>query len=137
MVVYIHVAPKPSFVNTQLLDPPRGARPSWRPGVVPRGVNIEVLKPPPPPPRLGEPGTNPPRDAIEQAWDGGRLVVATFRPFDFGVGTGGFASVTTFLSDGMIEVLPMPNPFHQRLVRFLFRALEALGVTTRLRCEQG
>jgi hypothetical protein len=30
--------------------------------------------------------------------------MATFRPFDFGVGTGGFASVTTFTSDGMIEV---------------------------------
>lgn len=28
-------------------------------------------------------------------------------------------------SDGMIEVLSVPNPFHQRLVRFLFRALES------------
>lgn len=29
------------------------------------------------------------------------------------------------LSDGYIEVLPMPNPFHQRIVRFLFRLLES------------
>lgn len=28
------------------------------------------------------------------------------------------------LSDGYIEVLPMPSPFHQRVVRFLFRLLE-------------
>jgi Uma2 family endonuclease len=29
------------------------------------------------------------------------------------------------LSDGCIEVLPMPNPFHQWIVRFLFEALRA------------
>jgi Uma2 family endonuclease len=29
------------------------------------------------------------------------------------------------LSDGCIEVLPMPSPFHQRLVRFLFELLQA------------
>ena len=64
-----------------------------------------MLKPPPRPPILGEPGTNPPRDAVEEAsWDGGRLIVATFRSFDYGVGTGGFPSVTTFLSDGAVEV---------------------------------
>lgn len=28
------------------------------------------------------------------------------------------------LSDGCIEVLPMPSPFHQRIVRVLFRLLE-------------
>jgi Uma2 family endonuclease len=28
-------------------------------------------------------------------------------------------------SDGLIQVLPMPNPFHQRIVKFLFRLLEA------------
>jgi Uma2 family endonuclease len=28
------------------------------------------------------------------------------------------------LSDGYVEVLPMPNPFHQRVVKFLFRLLE-------------
>ena len=104
VVVYIRVAPGSTPVNTRPLDAPRGARPPWRPGVVPRGINIEVLKAPPPPPRLGEPGTSPPRDAYEEPWTGGHLVVATFRPSDFGVGTGGFASVTTFLSDGMIEV---------------------------------
>ena len=29
------------------------------------------------------------------------------------------------LSDGSIEVLPMPSPFQQRIVRFLFRLLES------------
>jgi Uma2 family endonuclease len=29
------------------------------------------------------------------------------------------------LSDGQIEVLSMPNPYHQRIVRYLFRLLEA------------
>ncbi len=29
------------------------------------------------------------------------------------------------LSDGNLEVLPMPSPFHQRIVRFLFRLLES------------
>lgn len=29
------------------------------------------------------------------------------------------------LSDGYIEVLPMPTPFHQRVVRWLFRLLES------------
>jgi Uma2 family endonuclease len=29
------------------------------------------------------------------------------------------------LSDGYIEVLPIPTPFHQRIVRFLFRLLES------------
>jgi Uma2 family endonuclease len=29
------------------------------------------------------------------------------------------------LSEGQIEVLPMPKPFHQRIVRYLFRVLEA------------
>jgi len=105
VVLYIHVAPAPGFANMSLLLPPPGARPLWQPGVVPRGVRIEMLKPPPSPPVLGEPGTNPPRDAVtEESWDGGRLVVATYRPFDYGVGTGGFPSVTTFLSDGAVEV---------------------------------
>jgi hypothetical protein len=27
-------------------DPPRGARPPWRAGVVPLGVHIEILTPP-------------------------------------------------------------------------------------------
>ena len=105
IVLYIHVAPVPGFVNTSLLVPPPRGRSVWQPGIVPLGVRIEMLKPPPRPPILGEPGTNPPRDAVEEAsWDGGRLVVATFRSFDYGVGTGGFPSVTTFLSDGAVEV---------------------------------
>lgn len=29
------------------------------------------------------------------------------------------------LSDGCVEVLPMPSPYHQRIVRFLFRLLES------------
>jgi len=33
-------------------------------------------------------------------------------------------SLMVELSDGYIEVLPMPNPFHQRIVKFLFRLLE-------------
>ena len=32
------------------------------------------------------------------------------------------------LSDGSVEVLPMPTPFHQRIVRFLFRMLEAFVI---------
>jgi hypothetical protein len=105
VVLYIHVAPAPGFVNRSLLVPPARGRPLWQPGVLPLGIRIEMLKPPPPPPVLGAPGTNPPRDAVEEAsWDGGRLVVATFRSFDYGVGTGGFPSVTTFLSDGGVEV---------------------------------
>jgi hypothetical protein len=37
-------------------------------------------------------------------WDGGRLLVATFEPSHYGEGTGSSPSVTTFLSDGWIEV---------------------------------
>jgi len=29
-------------------------------------------------------------------------------------------------SDGCIEVLPMPSPFHQRIVKYLFRLLETI-----------
>jgi hypothetical protein len=35
---------------------------------------------------------------------GVQLVLATFRPFDFGAGAGRLPSVTTFLSDGVVEV---------------------------------
>lgn len=106
IVLYIQVTPGPGVVNTQLLVPPARVRPSWRLGVVPRAVRVEQLKSPPAPPRLGEPGTDPPRGATEiGAWTGGRLILAAFRPFDYGVGTGRFPSVTTFLSDGVVEVL--------------------------------
>jgi hypothetical protein len=104
VVLYIRVTPQPGIVNMQLLEPPPEVRPFWRPGVIPRGIRIEMLKPPPPAPALGEPGTNPPRGATEEGWNGGQLIVATFRPFDYGVGLGTFPSVTTFLSDGAIEV---------------------------------
>ena len=105
VVLYVRVAPRPGIVNAGLLEPPRGARPSWRPGVVARAVQIEVLAPPPAPPALGQPGTDLPRGVTEEsAWDGGRLVRATFRPLDYGVGAGRYASVTTFLSDGVVEV---------------------------------
>jgi hypothetical protein len=105
VVLYIHVAPAPGVVNRSLLVPAPRGRPLWQPGMVPLGVRIELLKSPPRPPALGAPGTDPPRDAVEDAsWDSGRLMVATFRPFEYGVGTGGFSSVTTFLSDGGVEV---------------------------------
>lgn len=90
---------------SRLLDAPRGVRPSWRPGVVPRGVHVDVLDAPPPPSELGDPGSDLPRDASEdRGWTCGRLVIATFRPFDDGAGLGRAPSVTTFLSDGVVEV---------------------------------
>ena len=105
LVLYIRVDPGPGLVNTRLLDPPPKGRPSWRLGATPRGVHVELLKPPPRPSTLGEPGTNPPRDAVEEApRNGAQLVLATFRPFDYGVGTGHLPSVTTFLSDAVIDV---------------------------------
>lgn len=105
VVLYVRVSPGPGLAHTRLLDPPRGARPSWRPGVIPRAVHIEVLAQPPAPSPLGEPGTDPPSDTIEEThWDGGRLLLATFRPQDYGVGTGRLPSVTTFLSKGVVEV---------------------------------
>jgi Uma2 family endonuclease len=33
------------------------------------------------------------------------------------------------LSDGCIEVLPTPNPLHQRIVKFIFRLLESFVIT--------
>ena len=105
LVLYIRVAPGPGLVNTQLLEPPRKGRPSWRPGAAPHGIHIELLKPPPRPSRLGEAGTSLPRDAIEESpRNGVQLVLATFWPFHYGVGAGRLPSVTTFLSDGVVEV---------------------------------
>lgn len=104
-VLFVRVMPRPGVVNTELLIPPRGTRLAPRAEVEPRGVRIELLKPPPGPPALGVPGTDPPRGAHEEnRWDGGRLVRATFRPLDYGVGTGPYVSVTVFLSDGLVEV---------------------------------
>jgi hypothetical protein len=105
LVLYIRVAPEAGLVNTRLLDPPSKGRPSWRLGAMPRAIHVELLKPPPRPSTLGEPGTKPPRDAIaEERRHGVQLVLATFRPFEYGVGTGDLPSVTTFLSDGVVEV---------------------------------
>ena len=105
VVLYIRLTPGPGVLNTQLLAPPRGAVPAWRPGVVPRAVHIELLRPPLPPRDLQEPGTDPPADAVEaRVWPGGRLLQAVFRSLRYGYGTGRFPSVTTFLSDGTVEV---------------------------------
>jgi hypothetical protein len=104
VVLYVRVAPEPGIVDTRLLDAPQGARPLWRPGIVPRGVRIELLARPPVPPALGEPGTDPPRGAITEEHERYRLILATFRPWDYGVGAGRLPSVTIFLSESVIEV---------------------------------
>lgn len=105
VVLYVRVAAEPGVEDTRLLEAPPAARPSWRPGVVPCGVHIEVLTPPPAPSGFGEPGTDPPRSAIyEEHGERYRLVIATFQPQDYSVGAGQFPSVTVFLSDGMVEV---------------------------------
>lgn len=104
VVLYVHVAPVPGVVDTRLLDAPPRVGPSWRPGVVPRGVRIEVLMPPPASSGLGEPGTDPPQGAITEEHERYRLVLATFRSLDYGVGAGCLPSVTIFLSDGVVEV---------------------------------
>ena len=104
VVLFVRVAPEPGVVDTRLLDIPQGARPSWWPGVLPRGVRVEVLALPPAPSGLGEPGTDPPEGAITEEHGRYRLTLAAFRPLDYGVGAGRFPSVTVFLSDGVVEV---------------------------------
>jgi hypothetical protein len=105
VLLYVRVQPSPGRLNARPLLPPRGAAPVWRPGVVPRAVEIELRAPPPPPMQLGAAGTEPPRGTIEEkVWDGGRLLVATYRPLDYSVGAGPYPSVTTFVSDGVVEV---------------------------------
>ena len=105
VVLYIRLTPSPGVLNTKLLEPPRGAAPPWRPGVMPRAVHIELLRSPLRPRDLEEPGTDPPSDASEaRVWPGGRLLQAVFRSLHYGYGTGRFPSVTTFLSDGTVEV---------------------------------
>ena len=80
VVLYIRLTPSPGVLNTKLLEPPRGAAPSWRPGVVARAVHIELLRSPLRPRNLEEPGTDPPSDASEaRVWPGGRLLQAVFR----------------------------------------------------------
>jgi hypothetical protein len=105
VVLYIRVDPGPGILNRGLLEPPGKARPERDRGAAGRGIHIEVLKPPPAPSALGEPGSDLPRNATDEAqWEGGRLVLATFESMAFGVGTGRFPSVTTFLSGGMADV---------------------------------
>jgi hypothetical protein len=104
VVLYVRVASEPGVVDTRLLDAPPNVGPSWRPGVVPRGVRIEVLTLPPALSGLGEPGTDPPQGAITEEHGRYRLVLATFRSLDYGVGAGRLPSVTIFLSDGVVDV---------------------------------
>jgi hypothetical protein len=106
VVLYLRLGADQGFSKTRLLEPPRGGRMSWRPGIVPLGIWIELLKAPPRPSTLGDPGTYPPRDAIEEAegWGGGTLFLAAFRPFDYGVGLGPLPTVAVILSDGVVEV---------------------------------
>lgn len=105
VLAYIRLLPGPGVLNPRRLLPPHGARDSWRPGVVPRAVHIETIAPPPRSPSLATPGTDPPRGTVvARTWEGGRLLIATFRPMDYGVGAGPHPSVTTFLSDGVVEV---------------------------------
>jgi hypothetical protein len=106
IVLYIRVDGTPAGpIRLEPPRPPADARPSWRPGVVARAIHIKRLLDPPAPSELGEPGTDLPRNAVEvESWPGGQVVSTTFRPLDYAVGTGRFSSVTTFLSDGVIEV---------------------------------
>jgi hypothetical protein len=104
VVLYVRVTPEPGVVDTRLLDAPPKVGSSWRLGVVPRGVRIEVLTLPPAISGLGDPGTDPPRGAITEEHGRYRLVLATFRSLDYGVGTGRLPSVTIFLSDGVVDV---------------------------------
>ena len=106
VVLYLQLGSNHRVSKTRLLEPPRGARLSWRPGIVPLGIWIELLKPPPRPSTLGDPGTYPPRDAVEEeeGWGGGTLFVAAFRPFDYGVGLGPLPAIAVVLSDGAVEV---------------------------------
>jgi hypothetical protein len=106
LVLYVSVDRPPGIGRRlEVPGPSKDARPSWRPGVMARGIHLELLKPVPPVSDLGEPGTDlPPGASQPEEWEGGQFVLATFRPLDFGVGAGRFPSVTTFLSDGIVEV---------------------------------
>ena len=106
IVVYLEVRRGAgSASRLQVPSPSANARPSWRPGVLARGILVELLRQPASTSDLGEPGTDLPRGSLErERWPGGRLVWATFRPMDYGVGVGRFPAVATFVSDGVIEV---------------------------------
>jgi hypothetical protein len=105
VVLYVRVRTEPALESTTLLAAPKGARLSWRSGAVPRGVLVDVLKPPSSTSLLRNPTADPPPGfSTEAEWAGGRLVVAVFQPMQFGDGTGSSPSVTVFLSDGVIDV---------------------------------
>ena len=104
-VTSIRLDPGPGVLNSAPLMPPASARaPSGkaRPSV---SIQIQYLKPPPAPSALGYAGSELPRGAARvREWEGGGLVLAEFAPLGFGSGAGGHASVTTFLSDGVVDV---------------------------------
>ena len=104
-VASIRVDPGPGVLNSAPLMPPASARlPSGkaRPSV---SIQIQLLKPPPAPSALGSAGSELPRGAVrDREWEGGCLVLAEFAPMAFGSGAGRHASVTTFLSDGVVDV---------------------------------
>ena len=106
IVVYLRVEQGAGTgIRLEAPVPSKEERPSWRPGVLAMGIHIELRRPVPPVSVLGEPGTDLPRNAIErEEWPGGQFILATYRPLDYGVGAGRYPSVTTFLSDGVIEV---------------------------------
>lgn len=105
VVLYVKVRPESGPESTTLLDAPRGGRLSWRSGAAPLGVVVEILKRPPAVSSLRDPEADPPRGTVEQLrWEGGRLLVTVFEPMHYGEGSGAFASVTAFLSDGWVEV---------------------------------
>ncbi len=104
-VIYIRVDPGPGILNTVLLEPPPDVRPERSRRAAAMAVHIEVLRPPAATSALGSAGTELPRGAVKDAeWEGGSLTLATFAPLDFGVGAGRFPSVTTFLSEGVVDV---------------------------------
>ncbi len=74
------------------------------------------------PPRRSQPGDPPWEIALlyppQGAWSEGEYLGLQER-----------TNLLVELSDGCIEVLPMPTPFHQRIVKFLFRLLEAFVAT--------
>jgi len=104
-VLFIRVVAESGAEHTRVLDAPRGARQSRQTGTTSRGVIIEILKRPPAVSSLRDPEADPPRGTVEHMrWESGRLLVTIFEPGHYGEGTGAFPSVTTFLSDGWVEV---------------------------------
>jgi hypothetical protein len=104
-VLTIRVDPGPGVLNSTALMPPASARlPSGkaRPSV---SIQIQLLNAPPAPSALGSAGSELPRGAVrDREWAGGCLMLAEFAPMVFGSGAGGHASVTTVLSDGVVDV---------------------------------